>query len=69
MERQGSGGNANTERCLAKPIFKRNGEDQILLCLAHPPAAHKSPPFLGKNYKMAGIAPFTLQINTIVQFL
>ena len=35
--------NANTDRCLAKPIFKRNGEAQICMCLPHPPSARTNP--------------------------
>ena len=54
------------ERCLAKPIFKRNGEAQIYMCLPRvwrlrdtPPTQRAQiPAIFRKNYKMAGIAPY-----------
>ena len=58
---------ANTTRCLAKPIFKRNGEAQSLYVLdpsvaitrhSSPPFAHKSPTFLGKIIKWRGLLPY-----------
>ena len=68
---------ANTTRCLAKPIFKRNGEAQSLYVLAPecrdyatllPPSAHKSPPFLGEIIKRQGLLP-TANLNFLLQQL
>ncbi len=44
------------ERCLAKPIFKRNGEAQSL-CACPPSRRAQIPAVFRRNYKTAGIAP------------
>ena len=56
--------NANTERCLAKPIFKRNGEAQSL-CACPPSRRAQIPTVFRRNYKTAGIAPFNSKYNLV----
>ena len=52
----GLGRKCKYERCLAKPIFKRNGEAQSL-CACPPSRRAQIPAVFRRNYKTAGIAP------------
>ena len=68
---------ANTERCLAKPFFKRNGEAQSLCACPRvsrlrdtlPTQRAQIPAVLKRNCKTAGIAPLKIKIPIYCLFM